>query len=65
MATMSPLHQRMIQDMTVRNLQKSCIYAIAKFSRYFGYAPDRLSFEQVQAYQLHLISQKRSWSHIN
>lgn len=64
MATMSPLRQRMIEDMTVRNLppstQQSYIYAIAKFSRHFGYAPDRLSFEQVRAYQLHLIGQKRS-----
>lgn len=69
MATMSPLRQRMIEDMTVRNLspstQQSYIYAIAKFSRHFGDAPDRLSFEQVRAYQLHLIGQKRSWSHIN
>ncbi|WP_247305721.1 MULTISPECIES: phage integrase N-terminal SAM-like domain-containing protein [unclassified Bradyrhizobium] len=36
MATMSPLRQRMIEDMTVRNLspstQQSYIYAIAKFS---------------------------------
>src|SRR3954447_19397813 len=69
MVTMSPLRQRMIEDMTVRNLspstQQSYIYAVAKFSRHFGRAPDRLSFEQVRAYQLHLISQKRSWSHIN
>src|SRR6516165_146539 len=69
MATMSPLRQRMIEDMTVRNLspstQQSYIYAIAKFSRHFACAPNRLSFEQVRAYQLHLISQKRSWSHIN
>ena len=61
MATMSPLRQRMIEDMTVRNLspstQQSYIYAIAKFSRHFACAPDRLSFEQVRAYQLHLISQ--------
>jgi len=69
MATMSPLRQRMIEDMTIRNLspatQQSYIYAIAKFSRHFGCSPDRLSLEQVRAYQLHLIKQKRSWSHIN
>ncbi|MGY3361830.1 integrase/recombinase XerD [Bradyrhizobium sp. GM0.4] len=68
MATMSPLRQRMIEDMMVRNLspstQQSYIYAIAKFSRHFGNVPDRLSFEQVRAYQLHLIGQKRSWSDI-
>lgn len=43
MATTSPLRQRMIEDMMVRNLspstQQSYIYAIAKFSRHFGYAP--------------------------
>jgi integrase/recombinase XerD len=69
MTTMSPLRQRMIEDMTLRNLslstQQSYVYAIGKFSRHFGCAPDQLSLEQVRAYQLHLIKQKRSWSHIN
>src|SRR3954470_5570606 len=69
MATMSPLRQRMIEDMTIRNLspstQQSYIYAVAKFSRHFGCSPDQLSVEQVRAYQLHLIKQKRSWSHSN
>jgi site-specific recombinase XerD len=59
----------MIEDMTLRNLslstQQSYIYAIAKFSRHFGCSPDRLSLEQVRAYQLHLIEQKHSWSHLN
>ena len=39
MATTSPLRQRMIDDMRVRNLspatQRSCIHAVAKFSRFF------------------------------
>lgn len=43
MATTNPLRQRMIEDMTVRNLspsaRQSYIYAIAKFSGHFGYAP--------------------------
>ena len=69
MTTMSPLRRRMIEDMTIRNLspstQQSYIYAIAKFSRHFGCSPDQLCLEQVRAYQLHLIKQKRSWSHIN
>jgi integrase/recombinase XerD len=69
MATMSPLRRRMMEDMTIRNFslatQQSYIYAIAKFSRHFGCPPDRLSLEQVRSYQLHLINQKRSWSHIN
>ena len=69
MATTSPLRQRMIEDMTIRNLsrstQQSYIYAVSKFSRHFGAPPDRLSIEDVRTYQLHLIAQKRSWSHVN
>ena len=34
-------------------------------SRHFGRLPHRLNFEDVRAYQLHLIAQQRSWSHIN
>src|SRR5215472_8778350 len=69
MAQMSPLRRRMIEDMTLRNLsrqtQQSYIYAIAKFSRHFNRPPNRLGMDDVRAYQLHLIGQKYSWSHIN
>ena len=69
MAEISPLRRRMIEDMTIRNLspstQQSYIYAVAKFSRHFARSPDRLGLEDVRAYQLHLIAQQRSWSHIN
>jgi integrase/recombinase XerD len=63
MAAISPLRRRMIDDMMVRNLspstQQSYIYAVAKFSRHFDRSPDRLGLEDVHAYQLHLIAQKR------
>jgi integrase/recombinase XerD len=69
MPATSPLRQRMIEDMAIRNLsrstQQSYIYAVAKFSRHFNSRPDQLDLEQVRSYQLHLIAQKRSWSHIN
>ena len=69
MATISPLRQRMIEDMTIRNLsratQQSYLYAVARFSRHFNRSPNRLGMEQVRAYQLHLVAQKHSWSHIN
>jgi site-specific recombinase XerD len=59
----------MIEDMTIRNLsratQQSYLYAVAKFSRHFKCPPDQLGLEAVRAYQLHLISEKKSWSHIN
>lgn len=69
MAEISPLRRRMIDDMMIRNLspatQQSYIYAVTKFSRHFARSPDRLGFEDVRAYQLHLIAQQRSWSHVN
>jgi len=59
----------MIEDMAIRNLsrstQQSYIYAVAKFSRHFQHSPDRLGMEEVRAYQLHLVEQKYSWTHIN
>jgi integrase/recombinase XerD len=69
MATTSPLRQRMIEDMTIRNLsratQQSYIYAVRKFSRHFGKSPDRSASRMSAPISLHLIAQKRSWSHIN
>ena len=59
MTEISPLRRRMLEDMTVRNLspatQQSYVYAVAKFSCYFGRSPDRLGIEDVRAYQLHLM----------
>ncbi len=69
MTEISPLRRRMIEDMTIRNLspatQQSYLYAVAKFSRHFNRSPSRLGLEDVRAYQLHLIAQQRSWSHVN
>ncbi len=69
MAQMTALRRRMIDDMTVRNLspatQQSYVYAVAKFSRFFGCSPDRLGIEEVRAYELHLAGLGWSWSHIN
>ena len=65
----SPLRRRMIEDMTLRNLapstRASYVYAVANFSRHFGRSPDKLGLDEIRAYQLHLIGQKRAWSHIN
>ena len=69
MATTSPLRQRMIEDMTIRNFsaatQQSYLYAVARFSRYFHRSPDRLGMEEVRAYQLHLIAEHYSRPHAN
>ena len=55
MTEISPLRRRMVEDMTVRNLspatQRSYLYAVAKFSRFFGKSPERLDLEDVRTYQ--------------
>jgi integrase/recombinase XerD len=69
MAQMTPLRRRLLDDMTVRNLspatQQSYVYAVAKFSRFFGVAPDKLGSEEVRTYQVHLAGLGMSWYHIN
>ena len=59
----------MIEDMTVRNLppatQRSYIYAVAKFSQYFGCSPDRLDMEAVRTYQVQLVARGISWPALN
>lgn len=56
----SPLHRRMIEDTTVRNLspatQRFYLHVVSKFSRYFGRSPDRLGLEDARAFQVHLVS---------
>jgi integrase/recombinase XerD len=53
----------------MRNLspatQRSYLHAVTKFSRYFGCSPDRLGLEDVQAFQVHLVSQGISWPALN
>jgi len=59
--SISPLRQRMIEDMTIRNLspatQRSYLSAVSKFSRYFARSPD--------AFQLHLVAEGISWPSLN
>jgi integrase/recombinase XerD len=56
----SPLRQRMIEDMTMRNLspstQETYIRAVAEFSTFHRRSPDKLGIEHVRDYHLHLVS---------
>lgn len=56
----TPLRQRMIEDMTIRNMspltKAAYIRAVAKFALHYGTSPDKLTFEDVRKYQIHLIS---------
>jgi integrase/recombinase XerD len=67
---MTPLRQRMIEDMRIRNLSpltiKLYIDAVIKFSQFFHKSPALLGPEDVRTYQLYLINQKKaSWSAFN
>ena len=54
----SALRQRLIDDMTIRNMspltQKAYVRAVKNFSKHFGKSPDQLTFEHVREYRLHL-----------
>ena len=56
----SPLRQRMIDDMAMRNMspatQGAYVRAVRNLSRFFRRSPDELTFDDVREYQLHLIS---------
>jgi site-specific recombinase XerD len=60
---MSPLRQRMIEDMQVRNLslhtQRAYIDQVSRFARYFGRSPATLGSEDIRTYQIHLANERR------
>lgn len=67
---MTPLRQRMTQDMQIRNLSPRTIecytYHVGCFAKHFGRSPDRLGPEEVRAYQVYLVQQKKaSWASFN
>ena len=56
---MTPLRQRMLEDMSIRNLaentQSAYLQQIAAYSRYFNRSPDQLGPEEIRTYQLYLM----------
>ncbi len=60
---MTPLRQRMLEDMRIRNLapntQQTYVQQVSIFARYFGRSPDRLGPEEVRAYQVHLVEERK------
>jgi integrase/recombinase XerD len=63
---MTPLRQRMLEDLRVRNFspttQRAYVYAVAKFAQHFGKSPELLGPEDIRAYQQHLLSKQLAWS---
>ena len=56
---MTPLRQRMLEDMSIRNFaentQQSYLQQVSSFARYFHCSPDALGPEKVREYQVHLV----------
>ncbi|MGB5452343.1 MAG: site-specific integrase [Sedimenticolaceae bacterium] len=67
--TISPLRQRMIDDMRLRKLspktQIGYIRAVRRFAGFLGRAPDTANAEDLRRYQLHLVEQGMSSGSLN
>lgn len=67
--SVSPLRQRMIEDMTARRFgehtQRDYDRAVKNFAVYLGCSPDKASAEDLRRYQLHLAKQHISPATIN
>lgn len=66
---MTPLRQRFIDDLRLRNYAPRTIETyvgrIAAFAQHFGRSPELLGPEEVRTFQLHLLQRKVSWSSFN
>ena len=60
---MTPLRERFVQDLTIRNYSPktitSYVQSVSRLARYFGRSPDRISLEEIRRYQIHLIEERR------
>jgi len=60
---MTPLRQRMIEDMQVRNFsphtQSTYVLQVSLFARYFSKPPDQLGPEEIRSYQVYLTNEKK------
>jgi integrase/recombinase XerD len=60
---MTPLRQRMVEDMRVRNLatntQRAYLQQISAFAKHFGRSPAMLGSEEIRAWQLYLIDVRK------
>lgn len=65
----SPLRQRMIEDMMMRKLstqtQTAYLRAVKNFAGFLGQSPDTATAEDLRRYQLHLVEQGVASGHLN
>ncbi len=66
---MTPLRQRFIDDLRLRNYAprtiETYVGSVLRFARHFGRSPELLGAEEVRAFQLHLLERRVSWSCFN
>ena len=67
--SISPLRQRMLDDMAMRklhsNTQAAYIRAVKNFTRFYGRSPDKATAEDLRRFQLHMVSSGVSATTIN
>ena len=60
---MTPLRQRMLEDLQLRNLspltQRAYVEHVSRFARHFGRSPAVLGPEEIRAYQIYLTNDKQ------
>lgn len=60
---MTPLRQRMLDDMQIRNLsphtQASYVQQVSLFARHFGKSPHELSPDDIRTYQIYLTNERK------
>ena len=60
---MTPLRQRMLEDLQIRQYSPTTIriylHAVTEFAQHFGKPPDQLSAEHIRQYQLFLVKEKK------
>ena len=61
---MTPLRQRMLEDLQIRHYSPITIrvylHSVGEFARHFGTSPDRLRANHIRQYQLFLIKEKKA-----
>ena len=67
---MTPLRQRMLDDMQIRNFSPGTIECytdhVGRFAQFFGKSPEQLGPDEVRTYQLHLVKERKvGWSSFN
>jgi len=60
---MTPLRQRMIEDMEIRNLSpetiKGYLFPVSRFAKHFNQSPDLLGIDQIRQYQVYLLRERK------